>query len=482
MSIDLEHEVRAYAEYLDEILPTVTADSLRTGIPVRPRPVAAPRPWYRRPVVVFVAAMAGVLAVAVAQLLLLDAPRTAVTAPPATTRPAPEVATTVPTTSQPDLEAITLVPTEVDPVQISTVVGDIEFTTWRFPPDQGFVPPGNPISTAHGLVFVHGDELSWSADYTTWYRVPIGFESQLATLAGDDIVVSGATNATRYGWDGARWAPQSRFELPSKIHSMAFGPRGAVAASATTIYYAPEEVTFFEAQRGPNLGVFIAAENVPEEDRDFADCRATFGATSAEIQTVVATDAGFVALTSATHRFGEICAPLLWFSTDGTTWDLVSPDSPFGELSQLVLEEPGLIIVGRNGRIVERAGRFVAIGEFGGQGITDPEGAVWVSDNALDWYRAERASAWPRGVFASELGWVLTGYEDERTGEDELALWFSTDGSIWDGPYEVSGGLERGDVIGWSNAGPDWFGVGKDTVVAFDFDGSQIAVIGRIRN
>ena len=467
MSIDLEHEVRAYAEYLDEILPTVTADSVRTGIPVRPRPVAAPRPWYRRPVVVFVAAMAGVLAVAVAQLLLLDAPRTAVTLPPADTTPEPE--------------AITLVPTEVDPVQISTVVGDIEFTTWRFPPDQGFVPPGNPISTAHGPVFVHGDELSWSADYTTWFRVPIGFESQLATLAGDDIVVSGATNATRYGWDGDRWAPQSRFELPSKIHSMAFGPRGAVTASATTIYYAPDGVTFFEAQSGPDLGAFIAAEDVPEEDRDFGDCRTTSGATSAEIRTVLATGAGFVALTSATHRHGAVCAPLLWFSADGATWGLVSADSPFGEQSMLRLEEPGLIRVGRNERIVERDGRFVAIGEFGGQRITDPEGAVWVSDDALAWQRAEAPPAWPRGVFAGELGWMLTTLEDEP-GEDLLAMWFSTDGSTWDGPYEVSGGLERGDVSGWANAGPDWFGVGKDTVVAFDFDGSQIAVIGRIRN
>ena len=83
MSIDLEHEVRAYAEYLDEILPTVTADRVRTGVPDRPRPVAAPPRWYRRPVVVFLAAMAVVLLVAVAQLPLLNGP-TVTTTPQAT--------------------------------------------------------------------------------------------------------------------------------------------------------------------------------------------------------------------------------------------------------------------------------------------------------------------------------------------------------------------------------------------------------------
>jgi hypothetical protein len=74
MSIDLEHEVRTYAEYLDEVLPTVTADSVRTGIPDRPHPVTAPPPWYRRPVVVFLASIVVVLSVAVAQLPFLNGP------------------------------------------------------------------------------------------------------------------------------------------------------------------------------------------------------------------------------------------------------------------------------------------------------------------------------------------------------------------------------------------------------------------------
>jgi hypothetical protein len=278
---------------------------------------------------------------------------------------------------------------------------------------------------------------------------------------------------------------------------MVFGPRGAVVASATTIYHAPDGVTFSEAQRGPDLGVFIAAKDVSGTDLNYGDCRATFGATSAEIRTVVATDAGFVAFTSATHPYRWICAPLLWFSADGNTWDLVSPDSPFGELSLMYLEELSLqdpqqrSIIGRDGRtIVERDGRFVAIGEFGGQGMTDPEGAVWVSDDALAWQRAE-APFWPWGVFASELGWMLTGfYEEEPTGENEPAMWFSTDASTWDGPYEVPVGLERAHLwvggwhavgLDWFTVGPDWFAVGPDTVVAVDFE-EQLHVIGRIRN
>jgi hypothetical protein len=61
--------------------------------------------------------------------------------------------------------------------------------------------------------------------------------------------------------------------------------------------------------------------------------RATFGATIARIGTVLATDAGFVALTSAAHPGDDVCAPLLWLSSDGNTWDLVSPDSPFGNVA-----------------------------------------------------------------------------------------------------------------------------------------------------
>lgn len=105
-------------------------------------------------------------------------------------------------------------------------------------------------------------------------------------------------------------------------------------------------------------------------------------ATRPEGDAVLATDAGFVALTSAWHPDGEICEPLLWFSADGNTWDLVSPDSPFGEMAVVQVDD----LWG----IAERDGRFVAIGRVGGQGQVEEQAAIWVSDDGLIWQRFER--------------------------------------------------------------------------------------------
>jgi hypothetical protein len=74
MSVDMKREVRAYAAYLDEILPMVTADDMRTAtLPaplVRPRATRRQPSWSRRPVTVFAAAVAVIFVVMLPVLLV----------------------------------------------------------------------------------------------------------------------------------------------------------------------------------------------------------------------------------------------------------------------------------------------------------------------------------------------------------------------------------------------------------------------------
>jgi hypothetical protein len=73
MSVDIKREIRAYAAYLDEILPTVTADDVRTATvptPLGPSRTNRSEPsWYRSPVTAFAAAVMVVIVVMVPVLV-----------------------------------------------------------------------------------------------------------------------------------------------------------------------------------------------------------------------------------------------------------------------------------------------------------------------------------------------------------------------------------------------------------------------------
>lgn len=457
MSVDLTRQVRAYAEYLDEILPVVTPDEAQPATVRRPRPS-----WGRRPAVVFLAALAVVLLVAAIPLVIFSRAGDPTTAPfSGTVRPSEEPATSEP--SPPpgagDSAAFTLVAApEATPVRISTVVGDLEFVTLELPPGQEVIRLGDLTATRHGPVAVDGETLWWSPDYETWQQVSGDLDAMRIEPVGDDVVVSGGTGATRLVWAGDRWTPRGRLGFPGPVESrVAFGPKGivAVAAGGTSVYHSTDGAEFAVAERGPRLDVFVAAGDVPEEDRDFGDCRATHGATEARIRTVLATEAGFVALTSAMHPYGEICAPLLWFSPDGSAWQLVASESPFGELS----------VVNADG-IAERNGRFAVAGEIGGQGREEIQGAVWVSDDGVTWQRA--AVEFPAGftrVEAGSMGWML-----DWTGR------FSADGLTWDGPHELPSAPARGYFS-------TEIAVGSDTILAVGVqDDRQVFVIGRLQS
>lgn len=98
MSTDLEPAVRSYAGYLDDTLPTITADEVRATATERlgsrrPQPL-----WYRRPAVVFTATLIAILLVALTPVVLLNADRADVTDQPV---PTSVTSQPIPTAPQP---------------------------------------------------------------------------------------------------------------------------------------------------------------------------------------------------------------------------------------------------------------------------------------------------------------------------------------------------------------------------------------------
>ena len=393
-----------------------------------------------------VATAVAILVVAVATALLFRGEDS--TVEPAETVPISTV-TTVPSTPPPaDLPeeaAFTLVPAAgVDPIRVSTVLGDIEFVTMQLPPNREFDFYAHLVATPDGPVLV--------TDRATTIRIHVDDRRNAVVIGGppdlaDDSDPSSASEPSRYSGLGSE-------------RCVASGPRGVVIASLSTISYSTDQSTFTEAERGPDLTISLASDENPENEEFVEtarmDCRGTFGAEKSVIRAVVATDAGFVAFTSASHPADAVCAPLLWFSADGNTWELVSPESPFGELTEINTHS-----------IAERGGRFVVIG-----GVeAEMQGHAWVSDDAVTWRQADLALAVPLTVDAGDLGWVLTGAEATPGEAGDFDLWFSADGYTWDGPHPLPEALLGGYYV------PE-FVVGTDTILGLGIQ-EQVIVIGR---
>lgn len=133
------------------------------------------------------------------------------------------------------------------------------------------------------------------------------------------------------------------------------------------------------------------------------------------------TDSGFVLLAPSYGNWDPlpICEPRAWVSTDGSQWELLTPESPFGESAIA--------------DVAAFDGRFVAMGER----------AVWVSDDGIEWQQAEVPQLdSARGLAGGDLGWFLVGgASNSDTSSLPADMWFSADGLIWDGPFAGPEGL-----------------------------------------
>ncbi len=394
---------------------------------------------------------------------------TPVTQPSDVTQP-PEVVTPVPTLP---ILTLTAVP-DTDPIRVSTVIGEFEFTTME-------VPPGHSMywsaSTPQGTVAVNAEvsigvstedqswdvdrltSLRWSTDHESWEGIAIPSGVRRVTAVGDDVVVHdpGVRSATRYGWDGDGWSEVAQLDV-GQVEQIISGPAGVVAITGTSIQYSGDGVHFTEAAAAPATEPLSAEGPDAGSGDEFAGgCQPSSSAwfSEATIGAVAATPGGFVALTP-THpsdwNRAPICAPLVWSSADGRVWELVSSESPFGD---------GAFVF----NVAERDGRLVAAG-----GVTENEGAIWLSDDGVGWERADIDLGLAEAVVAGDLGWVVLGMVDVEG--NERGIWFSDSGLVWDGPYEPPGGLTNVWV-------PPLVTVGSEAI--FGPGAESEMVVGRLR-
>ncbi len=312
----------------------------------------------------------------------------------------------------PPVPPFTLIPDPgLTPVRVSTVIGDFEFTTLPTPGQVVFDTESTPFGwMAHSrdMVYRSDDGLTWDAVLTD--------EGDLWIMAdGPDLVLYG-WGLVRYAWDGAGWTEVAAVDLPGRIQGLAFGPNGAVALVGNTIYYSTDGVVFSPAEAGP--------DSVQVDTGQSGVCDGWWQEISVAgpgAGPILVTETGYVLLATATGKWDPLpmCEPLAWFSTHGNHWELLTPQSPFGESAAVA-------------DVAAFAGRFVAIGE----------GAAWVSDDGIDWQRAEvpqlnRAAS----IAGGDLGWVLVGDSANSDGGLPTDMWFSADGLTWDGPHTGPEGL-----------------------------------------
>jgi hypothetical protein len=203
MSADLERAIRSYAEYLDQALSTVTADDSLAADVGRPQAMGSHSAWYRRPVVVFVAAMVAVLLIALLPVVFFGASGTDVVDQPISTPVAPQPPSA---TALEGLEG---------PVQVDTSGGDVWAwehdgnRIWRYADGRWEELPAAPVFVS-GVVSVDGtpwvltDGVIRYLDGDTWHQPDVPTSVRAWRIAADPSseTLWLSTGERLYRWDG----------------------------------------------------------------------------------------------------------------------------------------------------------------------------------------------------------------------------------------------------------------------------------------
>jgi hypothetical protein len=229
---------------------------------------------------------------------------------------------------------------------------------------------------------------------------------------------------------------------------MAFGDGATVMTTETQIFFSTDGHAFAPALQGPDPALLTGADNTGR-------CQPSFGGGGESIGPVVASESGFVALTAGSPGGWDdfpLCEPVVWTSSDGSTWDLDSAESPFGPTSYVY-------------DMAERDGRFVAVG---GQGAKFSGATLWVSEDGVTWNEIPPGHIdgslleYPVSIGTGDAGWVVLHGQ---------ALMYSLDGLNWvapDGPPEIRWGYGAPSAV-----------VGKDRILVPYFDDIWVGEINR---
>jgi hypothetical protein len=289
------------------------------------------------------------------------------------------------------------------------------------------------IVTPHGFVSSGASGASTSLDGVNWTTVEPPLNARGFAASGDDLYAFGPGAVVRLAWTGTTWRAENLLEIdglePDRpIDQMAFGDGATVMTTETQILFSTDGHAFAPALQGPDPALLTGADNTGR-------CQPSFGGGGESIGPVVATESGFVALTAGSPGGWDdfpLCEPVVWTSSDGSTWDLDSAESPFGPTSYVY-------------DMAERDGRFVAVG---GQGAKFSGATLWVSEDGVTWNEIPPGRIdgslleYPVSIGTGEAGWVVL---------HDSALMYSLDGLNWvapDGPPEIRWGYGAPRVVG----------------------------------
>jgi len=268
----------------------------------------------------------------------------------------------------------------------------------------------------------------WSSiDGSVWERNTLeGTPSQLSALGGT-LIAYDSLSGRMIERVNDEWVEGDPFAFPDNVRSRQGSGRPSVigdgdaflsVALAGHVWLSEDGSVFEEVVSEPMWGPGVEQ---PFDSR----CRPR-SRTSPDIPPIVATESGYLAMTSSNtaEPFGvsPVCEPTIWHSVDGRAWSQ----------SDARLESRAFVY-----DLAWREGRFVAVG---GLGLGDP--AAWTSADGLEWEPLLPGESWGGvdlvSVDAGRGGWIVVGKVSEGSG---YAGWTSPDGVCWDAlPWFVEGG------------------------------------------
>lgn len=388
----------------DEMIGTRTRPSPSSA------PVPHPRPWYRRPAMVFLLTVAAALVVAV-PLMLFAGGESDVTETPEPTTPAPEVTTPVPQTTVPatTLPATTIPATTV-PSEAQATQAPLALEGWQLI---------TPIADARGAF----DDLVASTES--------GFVARSNTSAGGGIMTS---------LDGVEWTQVVDMWDPVGL-GVPFGlpdlaANGDRIAAVITESFEPHSAGIATSTDTGNWAYTILSEG---EGQSRPETIAAYG-----------TD-GFIV--SGGGR--------MWLSTDGNDYALVHEGDPLeggpsaAPDGQTVVLGTRLLLVTQDREIRELIPRLAGVDDVGqactdvslyvlahgpagflGIGVCGQDDAAWISSDGFAWSQIPYdevfgETAWLASIAASERGYVAGGNSGPDGEVRAPTVWTSPDGVDW---------------------------------------------------
>lgn len=269
----------------------------------------------------------------------------------------------------------------------------------------GYVPPD-----WHPTAWTSGDGATWTLQpmESTSFTFPV------ALARGPDgmLVAVGRSRSRPVAWtsgDGAAWMRHDASVLvpdgaPERMTSIAAGLDGFVAGGSAGLELLDRQARFWTSPDGATW-------------TPVADDLITFA--NAEVRSIVALDAGFVAV-GVVGSVQESTGAVAWTSSDGRTWSRVDDPAFAGGVAVSVIQAPfgGLVAVGSD---LERRNAVA---------WTSPDGQAWKRAPDEPSRQHSGGFAWMTDVTA--VGDVVIGVGDLQGLQRGTAIsWVTRDGVTW---------------------------------------------------